>query len=459
MRHSLFIRAAFLTTIAGSMYASACGSSRPSEVRSERGRYAPARLARPYVPAGDLIEPDRASSATLDELLVFADANAPAILTARARVGLAEAEIAGAQIALPANPQLSFGAGSRSAGGATGFEFEAAVQQRLEVAGEPGLRLEAARDQRRLREAAVQEVRWSVHVEVHRLFAAALMVRERLAQAERFVAFARSMRQVAARQVEAGESSPLVLLVTDADLARTREAVIEASQARGALEARLAAVAGWPAGGLPRLEGSLPPVRPAPPLAALLGLMAERHPSLRVREVAVEAGRSRLALEEREAWPEPAVGLSYAREAGPGPGAAANVWLLNLAAALPLWRMNQEGRARARAGLAVADRERRATAVRLRGELVQAALALDAAVERVALYETAVVPRLEENLTLLQRAYELGEVDVHQVSQTRERLLTATGQYIDARVTYYEAAATLEGIVGTELRSTQETLP
>jgi len=40
---------------------------------------------------------------------------------------------------------------------------------------------------------------------------------------------------------------------------------------------------------------------------------------------------------------------------------------------------------------------------------------------------------------------------VHQVSQTRERLLTATGQYIDARITYYETAATLEGLVGTEL--------
>ena len=76
---------------------------------------------------------------------------------------------------------------------------------------------------------------------------------------------------------------------------------------------------------------------------------------------------------------------------------------------------------------------------------------MNSAAERVALYETDIMPQLEENLALLERAYELGEVDIHQVSQTREQLLTATGRYIEARVTYYEAAAELEGLVGAEI--------
>ena len=210
---------------------------------------------------------------------------------------------------------------------------------------------------------------------------------------------------------------------------------------------------------LPDVQGSLPEVRQAPDVNSLLALMAEHHPSLRTRELAVVAGRSRLALEDREAWPEPTVGLSYGREAAPGPEAEADVWLFNLTFPIPLWRTNQDGRARAEAELVVADREREATATRLRGDLLQAAIALNAAVDRVALYETGVVPQLEENLVLLQRAYELGEVDVHQVSQTRERLLTATGQYIDARITYHETAATLEGLVGTELWPAQEVSP
>lgn len=459
MRCTLLGRLALLTTIAGSSFVAACASTHVRTSLPEPGVYAPAEVVQPYVPAGEPVEPSTTSTLTLEQALVYADAYSPAIQTARARVGLAEAGVIGAEIVFPANPQISFGAGGRTIEGATGFEFEVAVQQQLEIAGEPGLRLDAAEDQQRLSEAAVNEVRWSVHVEVHRLFVDILLVRERLAQAERFVAFAQSMRDIAARQVEAGESSPLILLVADADLAQTREAVIEAQQAGDSLAARLAAVIGWPEATLPEVQGTLPDVRPAPDTNTLLALMAENHPSLRTRELAVVAGQSRLELEDREAWPEPTVGFSYGREAAPGPEAEADIWLFNLSFPIPLWRTNQEGRARAEAELVVADREREATATRLRGELLQAAIALDAAVERVALYETGVVPQLEANLSLLQRAYELGEVDVHQVSQTRERLLTATGQYIDARITYHETAATLEGLVGTELWPEAEGTP
>ena len=208
MRFSLLGRLAILTTIAGSNYLVACASTHVRTTLPEAGQYAPAGVVQPYVPSGDPVDPPSTTSLTLDELLVFADANSPAIQTARARVGLAEAGVVGAEIVFPANPQLSFGAGGRTIEGATGFEFEVAVQQQIEIAGEPGLRLDAAEDQQRLSEAAVNEVRWSVHVEVHRLFVDILLVRERLEQAERFVAFAQSMRDIAARQVE-GHDRPL----------------------------------------------------------------------------------------------------------------------------------------------------------------------------------------------------------------------------------------------------------
>lgn len=452
-------RFAPLSTIVGSIITLACASAPTPSALPEPGAFAPAEVAQSYLPAGEPVDPPTTSTLTLEQLLVFADAHAPAIRGARARVGLAEAEVVGADIVFPENPQLSFGAGRRVVGGQAGFDFELSVQQQLEVAGERGLRRGAARDRRRLAEAAVNEVRWTVHVEVHRLFVDILLVRERLGQAEQFVAFARSMRDIAARQVEAGESPPLVLLIADADLARTREAVIRARQAGASLEARLAAIIGWPGGSLPRIEGALPPVRAAPDPDALLASMARHHPSLRTRELAVLAGRSRLALEEREAWPEPTLGVSYGRESAPGPEAEAEVWLVELSVPIPLWQVNQADRARAEAELQVADAERAATVTRLRGELRQAAIALDAAVDRVSLYETGVVPQLKQKLALLQRAYELGEVDVHQVSQTRERLLTATGQHIDARITYYASAAALEGLVGTELWPETETTP
>jgi len=441
------------------LLASSCASTHGGAPLPDISVYAPSDVIEPFIPSGELVDPRTATSLNLEQILVFADAHAPAIQTARARVGLARADVIEAEIILPANPQVSFGAGGRTIEGTTGFELEVAVEQRLEVGGQPSLRLGAARDRERMAEAIVNEVRWSVHVEVHRLFVELLLVQESLSQAERFVAFSQSMRDIAARQVDAGESSPLILLVADADLAQTHEALIAAQLLGTSLRTRLAGIVGWPNAMLSEVEGVLPEVRSAPELDVLLSLMAEHHPSLRTRELAVRAERSRVRLEEQEAWPEPTVGFAYAREAAPGLEPAADVWLFNVALPIPIWRTNQGERARAEADLLVADRERDQTAMRLRSDLVQAAVALNSAAERVALYDIAIVPQLEETLSLLQRAYELGEVDVHQVSQTRERLLNATSQYIDARFAYHESAAALEGLVGTEVWPDTEGAP
>ena len=417
------------------------------------GVYAPAEITPPFTPQGQPVRPTEGSTLVLDEVLVWADAHAPPIRTARARVGAAEATQIEASIALPANPQVGIGAGGRQVGGDVGVELEASVSQQLEVAGEPALRRTWAARQREVAEAEVNEARWLVHVQAHRLFATLLMSEERIAQAARFVEFAQSLRAIAAHKVEAGEAAPLVLLVADADLAQTSMALVSATQQRDQLRAQLSALIGWPAQrSLLSIQGELPPVRPSPEIEALMASMARNHPSLRVRELAVAAQRARHNLAERDAWPQPTLGLSYGREAPVLLGdRAAHIWMFSLTVPLPLWRTNQGERAMAKAQAEIADRERDEAITRLVGELRQAAIALDAAAERVALFQSGVLPQLEKNLALLQRAYELGEVDVTQVSQTREQLLDATSQAITARVTYYEAAATLEGLIGTEL--------
>lgn len=397
--------------------------------------------------------PGSVAEISLAKLLAYADDHAPVIRTAVARVGRADADVVGADIALPANPELSLAAGQVWAGGASGLNLDVSLTQSLEVAGEPGLRVAAARADRQLALASVDEVRWAVHVDVHRLYVALLLAQERRQLAERFVSFSKALRDTAQRQVAAGESSPLVRLVADTDLAQTRAALIEIARFEQATRAELVALIGWTDDALPAMAGALPPIRRAPEPEALLALMMAHHPSVRVRAVATDALKARRTLAEREAWPEPTVGVNYQHQASPGPtgGAPADMWLLSLSVPLPVWRTAQGERARAEADVAVAERHRDETVVRLRGALLQAALALNAAADRVALYETDVVPQLEQNLNLLQRAYTLGEADVHQVSQTRERLLNATAQYLDARITYFKTAAILEGLVGTEL--------
>lgn len=439
-----------LTTIASSIFG--CGGALQLP---EQAKFAPAALVEPVVPRAT--PPDRLAPWTLPALLAYADAHAPAVRVARARAGVVGAERIDAAISLPSNPQLAVAAGARRAGARSGFDYELSISQQLEIAGEPGLRRAAAAARYETAKARVNAVRWTTHVEVHRLFVALLLVAEQRVQAERFIALSKALRHIAARTLAAGEIAPLVLLIADADLARSEALRIEVRRREKAVRARLAAVIGWTGESL-SVTGELPAIRPAPALESLLAKMAKAHPSLRVQELAVAACNADARLAKRDAWPEPTVGVSVARESAPGGGEApADIFMLTVGVPLPLWRRNPGERARAGARARLADHQRAANVIRLRSQLTAAAAELDAAAARVTVFNRDVMPNLETNLRLLERAYTLGEVDAHQVSQTRERLLNAARQALAARIAFYDAAATLEGLAGVEIWTTEET--
>ncbi len=439
---------ALVTAINGAFLGLGCTGVQPSAI--QLSLYAPAELVDPYLPKGTPVTPSTGATLTLEQLLIYADNHAPAIQSAKAGLGLANAQIQEAQISFPADPELSLSGGLRSLGANKGFDLEVSIQQQLEFAGEQGLRVKAAEATQRVSKGQINEQRWDVHIKTHRLYIELLLTAERRLQSERFLAFSESLREIARRQIEAGQSPPLILLVADAERAQAQEALIEISALEASLRTQLAGVIGWPTESPPRVQGDLPPIRRAPDGATLLKLMAKHHPSIRRRELAVAAQQRQLNLEKREAWPKPILGINYAREAGFGAEPEAQIWSLSLGLPIPLWRGNWGAQARAEAELLIADRARLETVAQLRSALAQSNIVLNAAVERVQLYATGVVPKLEQNLNMLQRAYELGDVDVHQVSQTRQRLLDAMSQYLDARIAYFSAATTLESLIGVE---------
>ena len=192
----------------------------------------------------------------------------------------------------------------------------------------------------------------------------------------------------------------------------------------------------------------------SPSLAELTRLALRHHPSLRRVELGVRAADARVRLEDREAWPEPSLGVAYGREDGSGP--PAHVWLGTLSMPIPLWERNQGGRARARAAREVARAEEDSIHATLRARLASAAGAVDAAAARVAIYGEDILPAFEQNLQLIMRAYELGELEIHEVSQIRERVLDTEEQALDALGDYYRAAAELEALLGTDIWPAQQ---
>ena len=436
-----------LFTIASSSYGCAATSS-----TAKVSVYAPAEIASTFLPDLKGVNPTTTKVLTLEEILVFADENSPTLKKARALIGLSDAEGIGADIFFPENPELNFAIGGRFENENAGLDFQVGIEQAIEIGGQKGLRVEAAEAKKNQSLSNLNTLRWELHSRVHRVFVDLLLVRERKEQAQKFVGFSESLRDTITKQIDAGESSPLELLVADADLAQTKEAIIEAQRLEGALLTQMKILIGWPSE-LPTIKGELPEINPSPDLASLFSLMRKHHPALRTRELAVVTKLKELDVENRKGWIDPRIGVAYSRESAPGStgGDSSNVVLFTLAFPLAIWRTNQEGKARALTEVEIAGQEREITIQRLRGDLRLAKLNVDAALKGIQLYQSGIVPQLEKNLTFLKKAYELGEVSVHQVSQTQQRLLDATARFTNAKIRYYESAIQLSALVGTEV--------
>ncbi|MBK8009760.1 MAG: TolC family protein [Deltaproteobacteria bacterium] len=286
--------------------------------------------------------------------------------------------------------------------------------------GERGLRLEAAeRTSERLR-AELDEARWEVHRDVHAAFHRALVARERLAAAERLLTFQERLLEIARGRLRAGDVSPLPVRLAEGELSQARVARIAAEQ--GYLRARLqlGALAGWPAAHPPEPAGNLDEPRDPPGTSALIEVARSHQPRLRTLQAAQVEATAQSRAADRDAWPEPSLGVQVMREGFPaGPPETQVLGVVSVP--IPLFQRNQGARATAQAQSRIADAERQAFGSQLLNFIEQHRTALWPQQLLKSEPTAAILPTFEENLRLIQRAFELGGIDILQVSVARER--------------------------------------
>ena len=297
----------------------------------------------------------------------------------------------------------------------------------------------------------LQETRWLVHREVHAAFHKALVARERWQVVSKLLVSTEELLSVAERRLRAGDISPLAVRLAEGELAQARQTSLTAERGYRTAQLELAEVAGWPPAPLPEPIGELDEPKRAPPVEDLLRLALEQHPGIAARQSAVEEAEALVRLEDREAWPEPALGVLYTRESLPVVRVHEHIIQGTIALPLPLSQRNQKERAHARAELSVRQAEQEAFRQALLARLTRAATAVDADANRIAAYGTEILPAFEGNLALLRRAFELGEVDLLQVLVARERLLRIQQDALTAHQDYYRDVASLEAEVGMEV--------
>lgn len=387
------------------------------------------------------------TAVTLDELLEHAGARAPARVRAVADVSLGAAAVVGARPWLPDNPRVYVGLGSRMNPYGLHAEVQAQLTQRLEIAGERGMRRRAAVAQRSSLERQAIAVQWDVEVGVRAAFARAVIARELLDARRRVESFNRRTTELVRTRLAAGDVAELQLRVAQGELALAEQARIAAETEYEVACRRLAAAAGWAEDVAIEPRGALAKLAPLPSIDALLDELDD-HPRVAALDAAVESAEARVASERRERWPEPSLGVYAAREHEPGTPVVSRVVLATIELPLPLFQRNQAGLARARAELRVARAAQATRRYELGQEIRRWRVAADGAALRVRSYADEVLPRFAENLEQLGKAFELGEIGGLEVVLARQRFADMQMEALAAWRDYVDAAEGLERAAG-----------
>lgn len=357
----------------------------------------------------------------------------------------ARARLAGASVLLQRNPEVDVEVGRRSRGGGQSPEYAVTLSQPIEIAGQRGARVDAARAGIDAADARVRMRRLDLAAEVRETFGRALAADRRVSLAEEAVALAGKSVETAQQRFQAGDASRIEVNAARIEIGRARRELRLGHQRRVAAVAGLRRLLALPPRETLVLEGELRETEERPvDLEALVKTAVTRRPEALAFRRELEAVQAERRLATREAIPTPRIGATIARDEGD------RILLGVLSLELPLFTRNQGARGlgdaridQARVSLEAAERQVEED-VRVAAARYQAALA--AARD----YSGEILKAVEENLELVNEGYAAGKIDFLQLLLIRRETLDARRDYIETLEELNSARAELGRAVGRE---------
>lgn len=395
----------------------------------------------------DPIEPPTAAAeeAALTRARVIELARAaPASRVALSEAGVARAAVTAAGAISLENPVISGMGGVRfNRDGSRPFSGVATLSWPIELGGQRGARIDAAKAEQRAADAISGDTQ-------RRILLAALLQHALVLRDERQATLAAERRALAERLVAAAEKRRKAGSVAEVDVAlaalqQSRDTSSE-SAARGARDADtmvLVALLGL-APGDPRVAGVLIPSDKPPPLATLLR-EAEQRADVRAAVASLESAKARSTRERAGRWPTISVLAQYERDD------SANIGLLGLAVPVPILNANQTAIATSSAEIAVA--EARVQAIKSAAEGQLRALHARYVATKKALDDLAPAASLaSQAASISTRGYELGENDLASVILVRREVNDMQAALLDAEHAHANAAIELLIAAGKTLQ-------
>ncbi|PKN17341.1 MAG: hypothetical protein CVU71_16295 [Deltaproteobacteria bacterium HGW-Deltaproteobacteria-6] len=242
----------------------------------------------------------------------------------------------------------------------------------------------------------------------------------------------------------AGRAMQLDVLMTQSEKYMLLEKEEMAKQKILSLEAMLASVVG-------RYKGPALP-RPSEPvyqpfdleIDAALDLAMQHSPELKSRGKMIEAANSRLAMAQKEYYPDFALSGSYFNRSGEFP----DMWSATTTINIPLYFQSKQKPAvnEARANIHQADREMEATRVMIGAALRDNYSMLRTSEKLIDLYQKGLLPRSRQDIEQALTGYSTGRIEAVSIISRLKTLLDYEFSYWGQRVEREKAIARLHAI-------------
>lgn len=332
------------------------------------------------------------------------------------------------------------------------------ISQEFLLAGKRSKRLAVAeREEERYRYQLADKERL-IREEVKTLYYDLMLAEQRLVLAEQSIALNRKLLEVSRDRLAAGDIPELEMNLLKVELARSEASRIDVAKALNQCQEKLAKISALPVGTQYRVPATLQSsIALSKTVEELKKQALAQRPDMKALEAEKERDQAGVSLARAERVPNLTVGLALWRDTrsmkigGLEGSDKAYTIGMKLSMPIPVFDRNEAGVQEAHARQSSAE-SRLSTAISNIEREVETAYAGYLSSEKIlTLYETDIIPQLEENLRLTEEAWRLGEVGIVGVIQEQKKFFEVSENYMLALYNRKIALVKLDSAVATEL--------
>ncbi|MDR3378989.1 TolC family protein [Cupriavidus basilensis] len=320
----------------------------------------------------------------------------------------------------------------------------AQVNLPIELGGKRAARIGAAQKARELAQSQLGATRTDLRAAVVGGFFAVVIAQERVKLARGSAEIAAKGAQAAIRRVAAGKIAPLEESKARVEQANAELEVADAEAALALARQSLAGLWGSSEARFQVAAGNLDTL-PARPDGASLAQALDSAPELASQRLELERRQAIIGVERSRQYPDLTVSLGSKRDNGSDRG---TMPVLGVSLPLPLFDRNQGNLYTALRQADKAADEYRATQVRLANELQQATRQLSVSRTSADSLKDTVLPAAQQAYEAATRGFEAGKFNFLDVLDAQRTWFQARIRYLGVVANAYQAATTIDRILG-----------